>query len=150
MRSNYNLFLNLVHGMFLGFVFGITISILTLEFSPEIREFIHPAYIYPILSVLGAIIGYVKGLNNYSRLLYPLFSTTGTVLTPIIAIVLIYFLLGFDRLLALPPIVFKSGIGLRGMDPVLSSYIFTFLATSGFIGAVISSFSINKKNRWSF
>ncbi|AKL95245.1 hypothetical protein CACET_c17970 [Clostridium aceticum] len=150
MRSTYNLFLNLVHGMFLGFVLGITISIITLEFLPEIREFIHPAYIYPILSVLGGIIGYIKGVNNYSRLLYPLFSTTGTVLLPILAIILLYFLLGFDRLLALPPIVFKSGIGLRAMDSVLSNYIFTFLATSGFIGAIISSFSINKKNRWTF
>lgn len=150
MKTNYNLFLNLVHGLFLGLVLGVTISLLTLEFLPEIQNYIHPSYIYPILSVIGATVGYIKGINNYSRLLFFIFSTLGTLLLPIVAITLLYFLLGFDRLLTLPPIVFKTGIGLRGIDTRLSSYLLTSLASMSFVGSLISSFTINKNNRWTF
>lgn len=150
MKTNYSLFLNLIHGLFLGFVLGLTVSLLTLEFLPEIQNYIHPSYIYPILSLLGAAIGYIKGINNYRKLLFFLFSTLGTILLPIIAITTLYFLLGFDRLLALPPIIFKTGIGLRGMDTRLSSYLLTTIASMSFVGALISSFSINKNNRWTF
>lgn len=140
----------MIHGLFLGFILGMTLSILALEFLPEIQSILHPAYIYPIFSVLGAIIGYIKGIKNYRRFLNPLFSTGGTIIFPVAVIALLYFFLGFDRLLALPPIVFKSGVGLRGMDTRLSSYIFTFLGSASFFGALISSFSINKKNRWTY
>ncbi|WP_090552917.1 hypothetical protein [Natronincola ferrireducens] len=150
MKSNYNLFLNLVHGMFLGFVIGMTLSVITLEFLPKIAAYIHPAYIYPIFSVIGGVVGYLKGINNYDKLLSPLFSTVGTIVIPIVAITLLYYLLGFDRLLALPPFLFKSGIGLRFMDTRLSAYIMTFLITLGFVAAVVSSFYINKRNRWTY
>ncbi|MCC5911486.1 MAG: hypothetical protein JJT76_13705 [Clostridiaceae bacterium] len=148
MKSSQYIFLNLIHGWFLGLVIGMTLSILALEFLPEIESFMHPAYIYLVLSIIGAVIGYLKGYNNYTRLLSFLFSTLGTILTPIIATILLYYFIGFNRLLSLPPIIFKSGIGLRGMDTMLSVYIFTSILTLGFVGAIISSFSINKRNRW--
>lgn len=150
MKTSYNLFLNLIHGFFLGFVIGIVISIITFEFLPELQNYIHPAHIFPIISLLGAVIGYVKGINNNRKLLYFLFSTVGTIAIPLLSIMLLYLLLGFDRLLALPPIIFKSGIGLRGIDTRLSTYIFTFLSSITFIGALVSSFTINKNNRWTF
>ncbi|GAB6087911.1 hypothetical protein [Alkaliphilus crotonatoxidans] len=150
MKPSTLLFLNTLHGIFIGLVLGLTLAIGGSELITELKNSPLLVYLIPALVVFFGLLGLIKGYNNLSGLLFPLFSTPGTILLPIISISVLYFLIGFDRLLALPPIVFKEGFGLAGMNTQLSTYILAFILSLTFVAAFISSHSINKKKRWTW
>jgi|GEM_PF-6969733 len=150
MKTSKQVLLNVLHGCFLGFAFGMTAAILTNEFYPEIEAYLDPAFIFPIFVVFGAIIGFIKGYHNKTKLLHFLFSTAGTILIPLILFSIVLYFIGLDRILALPPVLFKTGIGLKNMDTQLSTYILAAFLTLSILASFISSLSINKKKRWTW
>lgn len=150
MKTGKELFFNAIHGLFLGFVIGITLTILSSEVYPEIEDFINPMWIFPVLSIIGLIIGFIKGYNQKARFLNFLFSTAGTILTPLIFSGAIIYFIGIDRFITLPPIIFKTAIGLQHIDTQIATYIFSIIFTLAFMAAIISSLSINKKRRWTW
>ncbi len=150
MKTGQQVFLNTIHGLFLGFALGMTASILVNEFYPAFEAYLQPAFIYPIFSVLGAIIGFIKGYQNKARLLNFMFSTAGTILIPLVLFSLVLYFIGLEKFLSLPPIMFKNGLGLSQMDTQLSTYILTFLFALGAVASFISSLSINKRKRWTW
>ncbi len=150
MKTSQRVFLNTIHGLFLGFSIGMTASILVGEFYPAFDAYLQPEFIYPVFSVLGAIIGFIKGYQNKGRLLNFLFSTAGTILTPLILFSLTLYFIGLEEFLSLPPMIFKNGLGLPQLDTQLTTYILAFLFALGAVASFISSLSINKRKRWTW
>ncbi len=150
MKSSTQLFLHSIHGIFLGFVFGLTLAVLANEFAPDLETYFHPGFIIPSISAIGGIIGFIKGYNQHGKLLFPLFSTVGTIIIPIVSFTIMYYLLGYDRALSLPPVLFKTGFGLRQLDTQLSTYLLSIFITLTAVASFISSFTINKKKRWTW
>ncbi|MBM7613956.1 hypothetical protein [Alkaliphilus hydrothermalis] len=143
-------FFNMIHGLFLGFVLGMTLAVVVNEYVPDVEAYFHPAYIIPSLAAIGAIIGFIKGYNHHGRFLFPIFSTVGTIIIPILSLTALLIILGYDRALTLPPVLFKTGFGLSQMDTQLSTYILSIFLTLSAVAALISSFSINKRKRWTW
>ncbi len=129
---------------------GLLLAVLANEFYPEIEAYFHPGFIIPSIAIIGGALGLIKGYNHYSNFLFPLFSTAGTILVPVIALTIIFYLLGYDRGLTLPPVLFKTGIGLKEIDTQLSTYILSIFFTLTAVAAFISSLTINKKKRWTW
>ncbi|KAB3537342.1 hypothetical protein F8154_03360 [Alkaliphilus pronyensis] len=150
MKTTKVLFLHTIHGLFLGFILGITLTILLNELYPDIEALFNPSYAFLVLALLGGIIGFVRGYKDKVRFLSFMFSTAAVILTPILLSSILVYFIGIDRLISLPPIIFKEGIGLSGLDTQLATYLFSFFITITFVIAFISSFSINKKKRWTW
>lgn len=150
MKTSQQVLLNTIHGLFLGFAFGMTLAILTNELYPELETYLHPAFIYPAFAAFGAIIGFVKGYRNKTKVLHFLFSTAGTILIPLLLLSIVLYFIGLDSMLSIPPILFKTGLGLQQMDTQLSTYILSTFIALGFVASYISSLSINKKKRWTW
>lgn len=150
MKSSTQLLINLFHGVFLGLVIGITLAVLGNELLiPEGVNFPFP-YLIPTFAVLLGLIGLIKGYSNRSRLLAPMFSTLGTIIIPLLSLTITYSLVGFDRLLSLPPVLFKEGFYLSNMDTQLSTYILAIILTLTSVAAFVSSLTINKRRRWTW
>ncbi|KAB3527619.1 hypothetical protein [Alkaliphilus serpentinus] len=150
MKTNKELFLNTIHGLFFGIVLGITLSIISIDIYPEVEKFLNSNWILPALSLVGALIGFIKGYSYKARYLNFLFSTAGTILTPILLSAIMIYFIGIDRFIVLPPIVFKTAIGLQDLDTQIATYIFSIVFTMIFIAAVVSSLTINKRKRWTW
>jgi len=127
-----------------------TLAVVVNEYSPGIEAYFHPAYIIPSLAVIGAILGFIKGYNHHGKFLFPIFSTVGTIIIPLVALTALFIMLGYDRTLSLPPVLFKTGLGLSQMDTQLSTYLLSIFLTLSTVAALISSFSINRKKRWTW
>ncbi|SCY98185.1 hypothetical protein [Alkaliphilus peptidifermentans] len=150
MKTSKELLFHTIHGLFLGFILGLTFSILANELYPDIEAFFNPAYIFPVLSVLGAVLGFIRGYHDGARFLSFVFSTASVIIIPIVLASLLLYLIGLDRLILLPPIIFKTGIGLPMLETQIATYFFSFILTITFVIAFISSLTINKKKRWTW
>jgi len=150
LKFSTQILINLLHGIFLGLVIGITLAVVGNEILlPEGINFPF-AYLIPTCAGFLGLLGLIKGYRNRSRLLFPLFSTPGTVTIPLLSLTISYSLVGFDRLLSLPPVLFKEGFHLSMMDTQLSTYILAIILSLTAVAAFVSSLTINKRKRWTW
>ncbi|ABR48618.1 hypothetical protein Amet_2464 [Alkaliphilus metalliredigens QYMF] len=150
MRKTHLIIYHVIHGLFLGFVIGLTISIIAYEYVPEIYGYFHPAKIYPVISILVGIIAFIKGMKNHAGLLSFIFSTVGTILIPIFMISFLYYLFGTDLFLSLAPQIFLLGLGIKGITMETGSILLIVIFIGGLFFSYLSSRTINKKRRWTW